>query len=199
MAKKPEFLHMRWSEADDRQLTEMVKQGKNGTQISKALGRTRSSVYNRKFVLGLDETMKKTPKGMTNALTFGTKVRTKKEEEVVPEINLAELEAELSRVAQKAEPVKEKAEKKTKIEQKGPKVKVETAEKGSTKLKYGFKLAQYNQRRRRGDFAKIAKSTGFSLGYVSAVLGGMQDNERIVSVAYNMVRSRKTNEQMMKK
>jgi hypothetical protein len=143
--------------------------------------------------------MKKTPKGMTNALTFGTKIRVKKEEEVIPEINLAELEAELLQDVQKAESVKEKAEKKSKTEKKEPKVKVETAEKGSSKLKYGFKLAQYNQRRRRGDFSKIAKSTGFSLGYVSAVLGGMQDNERIVSVAYNMVRSRKTNEQMMKK
>lgn len=191
MAKKPEFLHMRWSEADDRQLTEMVKKGKNGTQISKELGRTRSAIYNRKFVLGLDETMKKTPKGQTNALTFGTKVRTQKTEPA-PELNLVQLEAELTQDVVKPETKK-----------KSPKVKVEVTDKNhdknSTKLKYSFKLAQYNQRRRRGDFGKIAKSTGFSLGYVSAVLGGMQDNERIVSVAYNMVRGRKTNEQMMKK
>lgn len=192
MAKKPEFLHMRWSEADDRQLTEMVKKGKNGTQISKELGRTRSAIYGRKFVLGLGENMKKTPKGQTNALTYGTKVRTQKSEPA-PKLDLVQLEAELAQDTAKPE-TKEKKSSKVKVE-----VTDKNQDKNSTKLKYNFKLAQYNQRRRRGDFAKIAKSTGFSLGYVSAVLGGMQDNERIVSVAYNMVRGRKTNEQMMKK
>ncbi len=62
-----------------------------------------------------------------------------------------------------------------------------------------MKLAQTNLRRRRGDIRKVAKMTGFSEGFVSTVVNGIQDNEKIMSVFYNMVRGRKTNESMMKK
>ena len=87
-------------------------------------------------------------------------------------------------------------------EKKQPKVKMEITiakEKGKSRIPYNFKLAQTNLRRRRGDIAKIASATGFSQGYVSTVINGLQDNERIISVAYNMARGRKTNEAMMKK
>ena len=74
--QKPAFTHMRWSEADDKLLRELIERGADGTTISKTLGRTRSSIFNRKFVLGIDQAMKKTKKGQTNDLTYGSKVRT---------------------------------------------------------------------------------------------------------------------------
>ena len=77
--QKPAFTHMRWSEADDKLLRELIQRGADGTTISKTLGRTRSSIFNRKFVLGIDQAMKKTKKGQTNDLTYGSKVRTAKE------------------------------------------------------------------------------------------------------------------------
>jgi hypothetical protein len=182
--KKPAFTHMRWSEADDKLLKELIERGANGTAISQTLGRTRSSIFNRKFVLGIEQPMKKTKKGQTNDLTFGTKTRSAEPQP-----------APVMEVEQTPAPTPTKAKKE-------PKVKVEVTlakEKGKTKIPYNFKLAQYNQRRRRGDIAKVAASTGFSQGYVSTVVNGLQDNERIVSVAYNMARGRKTNETMMKK
>ena len=182
--KKPAFTHMRWSEADDKLLKELIERGANGTAISQTLGRTRSSIFNRKFVLGIEQPMKKTKKGQTNDLTFGTKTRSAEPQP-----------APVMEVEQTPAPTPTKAKKE-------PKVKVEVTlakEKSKTKIPYNFKLAQYNQRRRRGDIAKVAASTGFSQGYVSTVVNGLQDNERIVSVAYNMARGRKTNETMMKK
>jgi hypothetical protein len=182
--KKPAFTHMRWSEADDKLLKELIERGADGTAISKTLGRTRSSIFNRKFVLGIEQAMKKTKKGQTNDLTYGTKTRSAEPQP-----------APVMEVEQAPAPTPTKAKKE-------PKVKVEVTlvkEKGKTKIPYNFKLAQYNQRRRRGDIAKVAASTGFSQGYVSTVVNGLQDNERIVSVAYNMARGRKTNETMMKK
>ncbi len=182
--KKPAFTHMRWSEADDKLLKELIERGADGTAISKTLGRTRSSIFNRKFVLGIEQPMKKTKKGQTNDLTYGTKTRSAEPQP-----------APVMEVEQTPAPTPTKAKKE-------PKVKVEVTlakEKGKTKIPYNFKLAQYNQRRRRGDIAKVAASTGFSQGYVSTVVNGLQDNERIVSVAYNTARGRKTNETMMKK
>jgi len=184
--KKPAFTHMRWSEADDKLLKELIERGANGTAISQTLGRTRSSIFNRKFVLGIEQAMKKTKKGQTNDLTFGTKTRSA-EPQPAPIMEVKQVSAPT--------PTPTKAKKE-------PKVKVQLTvakEKGKTKIPYNFKLAQVNQRRRRGDIAKIAASTGFSQGYVSTVVNGLQDNERIVSVAYNMARGRKTNEAMMKK
>ena len=184
--KKPAFTHMRWSEADDKLLKELIERGADGTAISKTLGRTRSSIFNRKFILGIEQAMKKTKKGQTNDLTYGTKTRSA-EPQPAPVMEVEETPAPT--------PTPTKAKKE-------PKVKVEVTlvkEKGKTKIPYNFKLAQYNQRRRRGDIAKVAASTGFSQGYVSTVVNGLQDNERIVSVAYNMARGRKTNETMMKK
>jgi hypothetical protein len=184
--QKPAFTHMRWSEADDKLLRELIERGADGTTISKTLGRTRSSIFNRKFVLGIEQAMKKTKKGQTNDLTFGTKTRST-EPQPAPVLEVKQVPAPT--------PTPTKAKKE-------PKVKVQlnvAKEKGKAKIPYNFKLAQVNQRRRRGDIAKIAASTGFSQGYVSTVVNGLQDNERIVSVAYNMARGRKTNETMMKK
>jgi hypothetical protein len=127
--------------------------------------------------------MKNTKKGQANDLTYGTKTRRAKPEMVA-----------------EPEPVPQKVKKdvKPKKEAKPKQEPAQAKEKSKGKIPYNFKLAQYNQRRRRGDVAKIAAATGFSQGYVSTVVNGLQDNERIVSVAYNTARGRKTNETMMK-
>ena len=54
--QKPAFTHMRWSEADDKLLRELIERGADGTTISKTLGRTRSSIFNRKFVFSITRT-----------------------------------------------------------------------------------------------------------------------------------------------
>jgi hypothetical protein len=82
-----------------------------------------------------------------------------------------------------------------------PKAKKEVSEVKVEKgrLSQTAKIAQINRRLRRGDVRKVAEKTGFTEGFVSTVISGMFPNERIVNCAFNMVRGRKTNEQMMKK
>ena len=58
--EKPSFLHMRWSEADDALLKELVLKGCNATQISEVLGRTRSAIFGRKLLLGIPGKIKRT-------------------------------------------------------------------------------------------------------------------------------------------
>ena len=114
--KKPAFTHMRWSEADDKLLRELIERGANGTAISQTLGRTRSSIFNRKFVLGIEQAMNKTKKGQTNDLTFGTKTRsTEPQPAPVMEVKQAPAPTPATTKAKK-EP---KAEPKTKTEPKG--------------------------------------------------------------------------------
>ncbi len=55
----------------------------------------------------------------------------------------------------------------------------------SEKLKIAF------MNRRRGDIKKVAARTGYDPTTVSKVLSGVRNNERIVNVAYDVVRKRK--------
>lgn len=175
--KKPESFHKRWTEADDQQLAELVKKGANGTEISKKMGRTRSSIYGRKFTLELGGTITKTPHGEANALTWATKNRSSNEQ---PKEEVVQVQPE---------PVAVKKERK----KREPKQTMEVKEKVSSKksVPYTFKLAQYCLRRRRGDFAKVAQMTGFTNTFVKGVLDGSYVNERIVNVAYNLAKTRK--------
>jgi hypothetical protein len=183
--QKPAFQNLRWSEADDQLLKDMIARGADGTTISNALGRTRSSVFNRKHQLGLEGKIKRSPKGQAGILTYAT--RTTKEVSPSVDVEVTNNETPQSEVK------KAKTPKKTKV-----KVQTETkVEKG--RLSQTAKLAQINRRLRRGDVRKVAEKVGFTEGFVSAVLSGSYPNERTINVAYNMVRGRKTNEQMMKK
>ena len=172
--EKPDFMNLRWSENDDKMLREMIERGVDGSTIATALGRTRSSIFGRKLVLGIEAKIKRSPKGTATPLTFGTRVLKPKVAEVQPVVE-----------APVQEPVQET-----------PTVEVKV-EKG--RLSQTAKIAQINRRLRRGDVRKVAEKTGFTEGFVSTVLSGMFPNERIVNCAFNMVRGRKTNEQMMKK
>ena len=187
--EKPSFLHMRWSPADDALLKELILKGCNATQISEVLGRTRSAIFGRKLVLGIPGKIKRTGKGKASPLTWGE--RAKRKVEFTSEIQFPEVVDEVPAEIPATPEPKTKAKAKTApaAEPKG---------KGN-KIPYNVKLAQTNLRRRRGDIRKVAKMTGFSEGFVSTVVNGIQDNEKIMSVFYNMVRGRKTNESMMKK
>ena len=187
--QKPDFLNLRWSESDDNFLREMIERGADGTTIANALGRTRASIFTRKHQLGIEGKIRRSPKGKASPLSYGTRVPSAKPAPA----NIEEL---AQAVVQVETPVKIKKVKSTKS-----KVKSEVTE---TKVERGrlsqsAKLAQINRRLRRGDVRKIAEKTGFTEGFVSTVLSGMNPNERIINVAYNMLRGRKTNEQMMKK
>jgi len=184
MKKKPDFLNMRWSPADDQMLKDLIARGADGNSIARALGRTRASIFNRKHQLGIEGKIKRTPKGKADPISFGTKTRGENTStQLIVEFTPEEPKPAKKVKAKKTSKVKQVAETKT--------------ERG--RLSQSAKLAQINRRLRRGDVRKVAQKTGFTEGFVSAVLAGTAPNDRVINYAYNMVRGRKTNEQMMKK
>jgi len=183
MKKKPDFLNMRWSPADDQMLKDLIARGADGNSIARALGRTRASIFNRKHQLGIEGKIKRTPKGKADPISFGTKSPSTPSTQLIVEFTPEEPKPVKKVKAKKTSKVKQVVETKT--------------ERG--RLSQSAKLAQINRRLRRGDVRKVAQKTGFTEGFVSAVIAGTAPNDRVINVAYNMVRGRKTNEQMMKK
>jgi hypothetical protein len=61
------------------------------------------------------------------------------------------------------------------------------------KLSYTQKISRTNRKMRFGDVSRVAESTGFSPNYVSEVLSGKYNNERIVNEAYDYTRGRISN------
>jgi len=184
MKKKPDFLNMRWSPADDQMLKDLIARGADGNSIARALGRTRASIFNRKHQLGIEGKIKRTPKGKADPISFGTKTRGENTStQLIVEFTPEEPKPAKKPKAKKTSKVKQVVETKT--------------ERG--RLSQSAKLAQINRRLRRGDVRKVAQKTGFTEGFVSAVLAGTAPNDRVINYAYSMVRGRKTNEQMMKK
>lgn len=59
------------------------------------------------------------------------------------------------------------------------------------------KVAQFQQKRRRGDVTEIALNTGYSRSHASNVLAGRRNNPSITSAAYRMANRRLTNEQLV--
>lgn len=58
---------------------------------------------------------------------------------------------------------------------------------------YTQKISRANRKLRFGDVTRVAESTGFSPNYVSEVLSGRYENERIVNQAYDLTRGRVSN------
>lgn len=210
MKNKPDFLNLRWSKSDDNLLRELVERGENGNTIARILGRTRNSIFGRKHILGLGGTIKKTPKGQADPVSYGTRIskttgsvgNTKKSpvEEFVQEKieEKVEVKVKTQKPVKKTKPT---STKKTEVKSEVSKPKSEVSKRKSEKSRtpQSAKLAQINRRLRRGDVKKVSEKTGFTLSYVSAVISGLCPNERVINAAYSMVRGRKTNEQMMKK
>lgn len=61
------------------------------------------------------------------------------------------------------------------------------------KLSYSEKLVKINRKIRTGDVTKVAETTGYSTQYVSDVLLGKVENERILNEAYDSTRGRLEN------
>ena len=181
--KKPDFLNLRWSEADDQLLKELIERGADGNSIARTLGRTRASIFNRKHQLGIEGKIKRTPKGKADPISFGTKTPSSKETVNEPQFTIEFTPPKAKPKKKKTSKVKQVAE--TKIER--------------GRLSQTAKLVHINRRLRRGDVRKVAEKAKFTEGFVSAVLSGSSPNQRVINVAYSMLRGRKTNEQMMKK
>jgi hypothetical protein len=60
-------------------------------------------------------------------------------------------------------------------------------------LNYTQKVSRVNRKLRNGDVTRVASEAGFSPNYVSEVLSGLYNNERIVNLAFDMTRGRKSN------
>lgn len=60
------------------------------------------------------------------------------------------------------------------------------------KLDLRTKRKIVSSRKKRGDVSKVAALAGFSVPYVSQVLNSVYTNERIINVAYNIARFRKS-------
>jgi len=60
-------------------------------------------------------------------------------------------------------------------------------------LSYTQKISRTNRKLRLGDITRVAQETGFSPNYVSEVLSGKYNNERIVNAAYDYSRGRISN------
>lgn len=193
--EKPDFLHLRWSEADDNILREMVAGGFTGTEIAQALGRTRSSILTRKFTLGIKSQIRRSLKGTASPLTYGTKSfyqETKgltKGKNVIREM-LDVLSEEIP--SDEVKSVQEKAKGKTKKPVFKPETSDEKLDRG--RLCQSAKLVSINRRLRRGDVTVVAEKTGFTVGFVSSVLAGTFPNEKIVNYAFNRFRGRKENQ-----
>ena len=182
---KPRSMNIPWSEADDQMLRELVERGTDGNTIARALGRTRASVFNRKAILKIEGKIKRTPKGKADPLTYGTRIPSK---------------THSSQVSIKFIPNELKQDEEIRTRKSSnPKQRVTEIKTERGRLSQTAKLAQINRRLRRGDVRKVAQKTGFTEGFVSAVLSGCAQNERVINVAFSMLRGRKTNEQMMKR
>jgi hypothetical protein len=189
--EKPDFLNLRWSEADDNILRELVGNGFTGTEIAHALGRTRSSILTRKFMLGIKTRIKRSKKGKASPLTYGVKkfhtgLKTKN-----PVAEMVEVLAKVS-----ADSNSSKVKKKELV---GKDLNPAGSGDGSSdksdrgRLCQSAKLVHINRRLRRGDVTMVAQKTGYTVGFVSSVLAGTFPNEKIVNWTFNRLRGRKEN------
>lgn len=59
------------------------------------------------------------------------------------------------------------------------------------KLNRTAKLAFYNARQRKGDTARLAETTGYSVSHVSNIINGRRSvNQDVANAMYNMSRRR---------
>lgn len=62
---------------------------------------------------------------------------------------------------------------------------------------YMQKAVIANRRFRQGDITRVAEATGYSTTHVSDVMSGKKFNDRIMNRAFDMVRGRKENSQLI--
>lgn len=60
---QPASMNQAWTSEEDQMLANLIKRGADAVTISSILGRTRASIMSRKFNLGIEERIKRSPKG----------------------------------------------------------------------------------------------------------------------------------------
>lgn len=63
MVKQPSSMNKAWTKEEDQMLISLIQRKADTVTISNVLGRTRASVMNRKFNLGIKERIQRSPKG----------------------------------------------------------------------------------------------------------------------------------------
>ena len=203
---KPESINQRWSKADDRMLVEMVNAGQNGSQISRALKRTRSSVYTRKHILGVSNKINKAPSGESLPLSYRRRIAS--QEAAKASFDTVKVST-IAVQPPKTKPSKGKSKKTTtsKIDVKKTHQEKKHGKKNNKKKRANVemtaelsnKLVFFNRRMRRGDIATISRKSKSRVGLVSLILLGNGVSEKIINIAYKLAKDRETNELLLRK
>ena len=164
MEKQPASMNKGWTSEEDQLLIGLIKRNSDSATISSVLGRTRAAILNRKFVLGIEGRIKRSPNGINKVspLSYrkkGGNVIYKKLEPTKPTPKVGKKE-------------------KTSPPTKGEKTQV-------------YKAIYISKNIIRGDISEIAKQLGVSVGHVSAVLNGAYENKTILDLAYTFLLERK--------
>lgn len=194
MAKRPQTHHSRWTSEQDIQLKNMVAGGFSSAEIANYFGRTISSIYSRKLVLGLEGRLKRSTKAQIQGSVkkFTPKPARKPKLEKVPEPKVPEtkpiqLELSLGNLPKRGRPAKPKSE----VLVKTPKTKTNGYN------SYSFKLSYVNQRRQRGDIKLLAEVCEMSPGFISRVLDGWYFSEVVIGMAFSLCENRPTNHEIL--
>ena len=184
MAKRPQTHHSRWTPEQDTQLKNMVAGGFSSAEIANFFGRTLTSIYSRKLILGLKGRIKRSTKSQVEGSIkkFDTKPARKpklvkvaeKPKVQIPEPPVATLFPIAPSTPKRGRKPKEKS-------------------KMNGYNKYTFKLAFVNQRLQRGDIKSISDICKKSPGFVSRVIDGWYLSEEVLDMAFLHMENRPTN------
>lgn len=205
MVKKPKTHNSRWTPEQDVQMKNMVAGGFTSAQIANFFGRTISSIYSRKIILGLKERTKRSTKAQLQGSVqkFTVKSARKPKVVVVPQVQTPEPPAatlfpvveipkqpkvKFPKVSRKPKPTPQL------VDSKKPDVMDLALRNG---LSYMFKLSFVAQRKQRGDVKELARICGFSSGYITRVLDGNNFNVEVIDMAFLLMEDRKTNEEFL--
>lgn len=182
MAKKPITHHSSWTPEQEQVLRNMFAAGNSTAQIAVFLGRTRASVYTRKYLLGLEGRITRSTKSQTQAsVRAWTK---KKRGKSKPQPTLVPAPSPQMEI-QFTPPVQTK------------RGRVKKSPAGFTpKLNsynnYTYKLAYVNQRKQRGDVKLLSEVCEVHQSFVSRVLDGLFISPEIVDMAFTHCQGRPT-------
>lgn len=184
MAKKPITHHSAWTPEHDKILRNMFAAGNTTAQIAVFLGRTRASVYTRKYLLGLDGRFNRSTKSQTQACVRNWTQKKKRNSLVNPTLTLPPTTSPQMEI-QFTSPVKTKRGRPRKVTGKEtPKV--------NAFNNYTYKLAFVNQRKQRGDAKLLSEVCEVTQGFISRVLNGLYISPEIMDMAFTHCQGRPT-------
>jgi hypothetical protein len=182
MAKKPITHQSSWTPEQETILRNMFAAGNTTAEIAVFLGRTRASVYTRKYQLGLEGRISRSTKSQTQgsvrAWTQKKKGKSHTNVDTTP-APTPQMEIQFTPPVQtKRGRVKKSPEGVT------PKL--------NSYNNYTYKLAFVNQRKQRGDVKLLAEVCEVHQSFVSRVLDGLFISPEIVDMAFTHCQGRPT-------